>query len=76
MVVACDYSNSSCPKRVHREDQVPKAFIGPLASSHNRRDNDDDQQNNDTDNQAHAHLHVLPPHLLSDPVGSPAETLC
>lgn len=39
------------------------------------RDNNNYQQDDDTNNQAHAHLHVLPPHLLADSVGSPAETL-
>ena len=41
-----------------------------------RRHNDDDQQDDDADNDAHAHLHVLPPHLLPDPVCASAEALC
>jgi len=39
-----------------------------------RYDNDDDQDDN-AHNQAHAHLHVLPPHLLSDSVGTSSEAL-
>ena len=38
--------------------------------------NDDDEQENDnTDNQAHTHLHVLPPHLLANSVGTTTEPL-
>jgi hypothetical protein len=51
-------------------------MIGLLTSSHNRGNDDDDQQNDDTDNQTHSHLHILPPHLLADSVGSSTETLC
>lgn len=40
-----------------------------------RRDNDDDKQDDDADNQTHAHLHVLPPHLLAHAVGAPSEAL-
>lgn len=36
---------------------------------------DDDEQKNDADDQAHSHFHVLPPHLLSDPVGTTSEAL-
>ena len=39
------------------------------------RDDDDGQQQNDTDNQAHPHLHVLPPHLFPNPVRATAEAL-
>lgn len=39
------------------------------------RYDDDQDQNNDAGNDAHAHLHVLPPHLLADTVGAPTETL-
>lgn len=40
-----------------------------------RRDNDDDEQDDDAYDEAHAHLHVLPPHLLAHAVGSPSEAL-
>ena len=40
-----------------------------------RRNNDDDEEDDDADNQAHAHLHVLPPHLLAYAVGAPSEAL-
>lgn len=40
-----------------------------------RRNNDDDEEDDDADNQAHAHLHVLPPHLLAYTVGAPSEAL-
>lgn len=67
-----------------------KTFISPLlqqlqdVSFSKRRDfvaltrgnNDDDEQDDDADNQAHAHLHVLPPHLLAYTVGAPPEALC
>lgn len=39
------------------------------------RDDDNDEQDNDAHNQTHAHLHILPPHLLSDPVGSTSKAL-
>lgn len=39
-----------------------------------RYDDDQDQDDNAGDD-AHAHLHVLPPHLLPDTVGAPTETL-
>ena len=45
---------------------------GTLTTGHN----DDNEEKDDSDNQAHSHLHVLPPHLLPDPVGSTSETLC
>jgi len=37
-------------------------------------DDDNHQKNDDANDYAHAHLHILPPHLLSDPVGPAAET--
>jgi len=40
-----------------------------------RRHNDDDQQDDDADNDAHAHLHVLPPHLLADAIRAATETV-
>lgn len=39
------------------------------------RYDDDQDQDDDAGNDAHAHLHVLPPHLLANPVGAPAEAL-
>lgn len=36
---------------------------------------DDDQQDDNANDQPHPHLHVLPPHLLSDAVGAPPEAL-
>lgn len=38
-------------------------------------EDDDQQQDDHTNNDADAHLHVLPPHLLSYSVGTTAETL-
>jgi hypothetical protein len=35
----------------------------------------DHQENDDTNNYAHAHLHVLPPHLFPNPVGTTTEPL-
>ena len=40
------------------------------------RYNDNDKQYDDANDKAHPHLHVLPPHLLSDPVGTASEALC
>ena len=40
-----------------------------------RRNNDDDEQDDDANNQAHAHLHILPPHLFPDTVGASAKSL-
>lgn len=42
---------------------------------HTTGDDDDDEQEDDADDQAHSHLHVLPPHLLSDSVGATSEAL-
>jgi len=36
---------------------------------------DDDQKNYDADDDAHPHLHILPPHLFPHPVGAAAESL-
>jgi hypothetical protein len=44
-------------------------------SKHTTGDDDDDQQEDDADDQAHSHLHVLPPHLLADSVGATSEAL-
>lgn len=41
----------------------------------NNRHNNNHQKNDDSTNQTHAHLHVLPPHLLPDSVCTAAETL-
>ena len=38
-------------------------------------DNDDNEKNDDTSDQTHAHLHILPPHLLANSIGTSAETL-
>lgn len=40
-----------------------------------RRNDNDDEQDDDAHNEAHAHLHVLPPHLLAHTVGAPSEAL-
>ena len=40
-----------------------------------RGNNDDQSEDNNADNQAHAHLHILPPHLLADSVGTATEAL-
>ena len=37
--------------------------------------NNHDEENDDADNDTDAHLHVFPPHLLPDSVGTPSETL-
>jgi hypothetical protein len=42
---------------------------------HTGRNNDDKEKNYDANNQADAHLHVLPPHLLSHSVGAASEAL-
>ena len=39
------------------------------------RNDDDTEQDDNTSNQAHPHLHILPPHLLSDPIGATSEAL-
>lgn len=50
---------------------ITKTCICVLTTRHN----DDDQQDDDAHDDAHAHLHVLPPHLLAHAVGAPAETV-
>lgn len=42
---------------------------------HTSRDNNDDEQHNDTNNQTHAHLHILPPHLFSYSVCASSKSL-
>src|SRR3954462_6008993 len=39
------------------------------------RYNNDNKQDDDADDEAHAHLHVLPPHLLAHAVGPPSQAL-
>ena len=39
------------------------------------RYNNDNKQDDDAGNEAHAHLHILPPHLLAYAVGAPSEAL-
>lgn len=48
---------------------------GKYMAKHTSRNNNNYQQNNDTDSEAYPHLHVFPPHLLSNPIGSTAEPL-
>lgn len=48
---------------------------GGAESKHTTGDDDDDQQEDDADDQAHSHLHILPPHLLADSVGTASEAL-
>ena len=38
-------------------------------------DNNDEDEDDDAGNQAHSHLHILPPHLLPYSVGTATETL-
>ena len=40
------------------------------------RDDDEEQQDDDTNDQADAHLHVFPPHLLPHTIGTSSESLC
>ena len=40
------------------------------------RDDDEEQQDDDTNDQADAHLHVFPPHLLPHTIGASSESLC
>ena len=37
--------------------------------------NNDEDEDDDAGNQAHSHLHILPPHLLPDSIGAATETL-
>jgi hypothetical protein len=46
-----------------------------LSRSKNSGEDDDEKQDNDANADADAHLDILPPHLLADPVGSAAEPL-
>jgi len=38
-------------------------------------DDDDDKEDDDADDQAHPHLHILPPHLFPDSVGASSKSL-
>lgn len=40
-----------------------------------RRYDNDDEQKDDANDDAHPHLHILPPHLLSYSVGATAEAV-
>jgi hypothetical protein len=51
---------------------LPKTTVDKGLTS---RYNNDNEQNDDSCNQAHSHLHVLPPHLLANSVGTTAEAL-
>jgi hypothetical protein len=42
---------------------------------HTNWNDNDDEQNNDSNDKAHSHLHVLPPHLLTNTVGTTSEAL-
>jgi len=57
------------PKKPNLPHTPRLLFLGD-----NDRDDDNHQKNDDANDYAHAHLHVLPPHLLSDPIGPAAET--
>jgi hypothetical protein len=59
----------------HSERKVRYPNSASLAGGDDSRNDDDEQQDDDADNQTHAHLHVLPPHLLAYTVGSAAEAL-
>ena len=39
-----------------------------LTREDDRWDDDDEKQDDDSDNDAHSHLHVLPPHLHSEDI--------
>ena len=43
---------------------------------HTRGHNDHDEKDDDSNNDANSHLHVFPPHLLPDSVGTSSKALC
>jgi len=46
-----------------------------MAGGNHSWNDDNEDQNNDASNEAHPHLHVLPPHLLANPVRTSSEAL-
>lgn len=42
---------------------------------HGDGDNNHNQHDDHTQDDAQAHLHIFPPHVFSDPVGAPTESL-
>lgn len=54
------------------KEEIIRSFV---LGRHDCGNNDDKDEDDDASNQAHSHLHVLPPHLLAHSVGAAAETL-
>ena len=48
---------------------------GAGSSLYTRWDNNHNDEDNDADNQAYAHLHILPPHLFPHSVRTSSEAL-
>lgn len=53
----------------------PRLDSTRLDSRLDDRNDDDDDEHDDADADDDPHLHVLPPHLLADAVGTAAEAL-
>ena len=59
---------------------IPRTLLSHPGAPHyvavlTRRHNNDHQQDDDTNDNAHPHLHILPPHLLSHAVGAASEAI-
>jgi len=46
-----------------------------MVGRNNSRNNNDNEQDDYSADQAHPHLHILPPHLFANSVGSTTEAL-
>jgi len=68
-----DCSHERSPKPTPSWSSIAKNLL--VLACRNRYDDDDDDKNNHASDNAHAHLHVLPPHLLSHSVGTPSKAL-
>lgn len=63
--------------RATEQRQTPRSKGKALEKNgrHTGWNDNDENEDDDAGNQAHAHLDVLPPHLLADAVGAPTEAL-
>ena len=52
------------------------SLVGVLKCALTCRNDDNNKEDDNADDQTHAHLHILPPHLLPNTIGSTSKALC
>jgi len=62
-------------KKIHCRTTISSSPSALVLRGDNCRHNNDEDENDDASDEAHAHLHVLPPHLLANPVRTTTESL-